>query len=149
MNKGLTRITKTPKLSEKTTSWFILDAKGEVLGRLATVAAKILMGKEKAIFTPGQDQGDHLVIINAKDVSVTGRKENDKMYYRHTGYPGGLKEATLSQLRSSYPDRIIYEAVKGMLPKNRLGHKMIKKLHVFTGSEHSFSDKKLEEVKVG
>lgn len=148
MNKNLTRLTKTPKISERVVAWYIVDAKGQVLGRLSTVVAGLLMGKGKATVTPGQDSGDHVIVVNAKDVATTGKKE-DKPYYRHTGYPGGLKTATLSSLRATYPDRIIKEAVKGMLPKNRLGAAMIKKLHISSGSDHDFSDKKLTEVKLG
>ena len=148
MNKNLTRQTKTPKISEISVGWYLIDAKGQVLGRLSTVVAGLLMGKGKATITPGQDSGDHVIVINAKDIATTGKKD-DKPYFRHTGYPGGLKKATLSELRKTYPDRILKEAIKGMLPKNRLGAAMIKKLHISEGSSHDFSDKKLVEVKLG
>lgn len=148
MNKNLTRQTRTPKISEKSVGWYLIDAKGQVLGRLSTVVAGLLMGKGKATVTPGQDSGDHVIIINAKDIATTGKKD-DKPYYRHTGYPGGLKMATLSELRATYPDRILKAAIKGMLPKNRLGAVMVKKLHISEGSSHDFADKKLVEVKLG
>lgn len=148
MNKNLTRQTQTPTVSERSVSWYLVDAKGQVLGRLSTVVAGLLMGKGKATVTPGQDSGDHVIIINAKDIATTGRKD-DKPYYRHTGYPGGLKMATLSELRSSYPDRILKAAIKGMLPKNRLGAAMITKLHISEGSSHEYTDKNLLEVKLG
>lgn len=148
MNKNLTRQTQTPTISEKSLGWYLVDAKGQVLGRLSTVVAGLLMGKGKATVTPGQDSGDHVIVINAKEIATTGKKD-DKPYYRHTGYPGGLKTATLSELRETYPDRILKEAIKGMLPKNRLGAAMIKKLHISGGSSHDFADKKLVEVKLG
>jgi large subunit ribosomal protein L13 len=148
MTQTLTRITKTPKLAERNSAWFILDAKGVVLGRLASRSAELILGKGKPSFTPGVSLGDHVIIINAKEVAVTGRKES-KSYFRHSGYPGGLKEVTLGRLRQTHPDRIIYEAVKGMLPKTRLGALMIKKLHIYADSEHEFGDKKPVEVKVG
>lgn len=149
MNKTLTRQTKTQSGADKKISWFIMDAKGEILGRLATKAARIVMGKGKPTYTPGQDAGDHLIIINASDVAVTGRKESDKHYYHHSGYPGGLKDANLAKLRSTFPDRIVREAIKGMLPKNRAGSLMIKKLHIYAGSEHEFADRSPVEVTNG
>ncbi len=145
MNKTLTRQTKVNQ--NVTKKWYVIDAKGKVLGRLASVAAEILLGKGKATFTPNQDSGDHVVIINAHDIHLTGRKEA-RVYYRHSGYPGGLKGEKLSNLREENSDRIIRTAVRGMLPKSRLGSVIIKKLHVTGGTEHGFSDKELIEVKI-
>lgn len=119
-------------------SWHLLDAKDEILGRLAGKAARLLMGKNKSSYVPYLDTGDYVVIINAKDVSVTGKKEEQKKYVRHSGFPGGLKEETLSKLRKRKPEDVVIHAVKGMLPKTKLGRQMIKKLHVFATKEHAF-----------
>lgn len=116
--------------------WFVIDAEGKTLGRLSTEVATRLKGKHKAIFTPNQDTGDYIVIINAEKVRVTGSKETQKMYHRHTGYPGGLKSMSLDKLRDYAPERIIEFAVKGMLPRNPLGRQMLSKLKVYAGSEH-------------
>lgn len=116
--------------------WFVIDAEGKTLGRLSTEVASRLKGKHKAIFTPNTDTGDYIVIINAEKVRVTGAKESQKMYYRHTGYPGGLKSMTLAKLRAYAPERIIEFAVKGMLPRNPLGRAMLSKLKVYAGAQH-------------
>jgi len=116
--------------------WFVVDADGKTLGRMAAEIAHRLRGKHKPEYTPHVDTGDYIIVINADKVAVTGAKENDKMYYRHTGYPGGLKETTLGKLRDRAPARIIEKAVKGMLPKNPLGREMYRKLRVYNGSEH-------------
>lgn len=116
--------------------WFVIDAEGKTLGRLSTEVATRLKGKHKAIFTPNTDTGDYIVIINAEKVRVTGAKESQKMYYRHTGYPGGLKSMTLAKLRAYAPERIIEFAVKGMLPRNPLGRAMLSKLKVYAGAQH-------------
>jgi len=116
--------------------WYVVDATGKTLGRLATEVAHRLRGKHKAEFTPHVDTGDYIIIINAENIAVTGRKETDKMYHRHTGYPGGLKSMTLEKLRARAPERIIETAVKGMLPRNPLGRAMFRKLKVYAGSEH-------------
>lgn len=116
--------------------WFVIDAEGKTLGRLSTEVASRLKGKHKAIFTPNTDTGDYIVIINAEKVRVTGSKESQKMYYRHTGYPGGLKSMTLAKLRAYAPERIIEFAVKGMLPRNPLGRAMLSKLKVYAGAQH-------------
>lgn len=149
MIKRLTKQTKTPTKLELKPSWFVIDAKGKVLGRLASQAAQLLMGKGEALQAPGVDQGNHLVVINAKHVTVTGRKEQEKMYYRHSGYPGGLKSATLTSLREGKPERILEQAIKGMLPKSRLGNAIFARLHVFAEADHTYQDRKPEEVKVG
>ncbi len=116
--------------------WYVVDAADKTLGRLATELARRLRGKHKPVFTPHVDTGDYLVVINADKVRVTGKKETDKMYYRHTGYPGGIKSTNLGTLRQEHPERIIETAVKGMLPKNKLGRAMLRKLHVYAGAEH-------------
>jgi len=121
--------------------WHLLDAKGQVLCQIATQAAKLLIGKDKATFTPHVDGGDYVVVINAVEVAVTGKKEQDKMYYRHSGYPGGLKETNLANLRQKSPERIIEIAVKGMLPKNKLQKPRLNRLKVFADNDHPYQDK--------
>lgn len=116
--------------------WYVVDASGKTLGRLASELASRLRGKHKASYTPHVDTGDHLIVLNAGKIRVTGQKMTDKFYHHHTGYMGGLKTTTLEKLLAKHPERAIQFAVKGMLPKNPLGRKMFKKLHVFAGSEH-------------
>ena len=116
--------------------WYVVDATDKILGRLATQVARRLRGKHKPEYTPHVDTGDYIVIINADKVRVTGRKLQDKTYYRHTGYPGGIKETTLDKLLASHPTRVLEKAIKGMLPKNPLGRAMYRKLKVYAGSEH-------------
>jgi large subunit ribosomal protein L13 len=116
--------------------WFVVDAEGKTLGRLATQLAHRLRGKHKADYSPHVDMGDHLVVVNADKVKVTGRKLTDKMYYHHTGYIGGIKSIALEKLLKEHPERAIEFAVKGMLPKNILGRRMFRKLHVFAGANH-------------
>lgn len=128
--------TYSAKPSEVRREWLVIDATDKVLGRLATDIARRLRGKHKPEYTPHVDTGDHVVVVNAEKVHVTGRKATDKVYYRHTGYPGGIKSQTFAELRDSYPERIIETAVKGMLPRNPLGRAMFKKLHVYAGPEH-------------
>ncbi|RMD51756.1 MAG: 50S ribosomal protein L13 [Candidatus Thermofonsia bacterium] len=117
-------------------SWYIVDAEGQNLGRLATRIAAVLRGKHKPIYSPSVDCGDFVVVINAEKIAVTGNRMEKKKYYRHSGYPGGLKEISLRHQLERYPERVISLAVKGMLPKNALGRKMFKKLKVYAGSEH-------------
>lgn len=117
-------------------SWYIVDAEGQNLGRLATRIAAVLRGKHKPIYSPSVDCGDFVVVINAEKIAVTGNRMEKKRYYRHSGYPGGLKEISLRHQLERYPERVISLAVKGMLPKNALGRKMFKKLKVYAGSEH-------------
>lgn len=128
--------TRATKAKEVKRSWHLLDAKGQILGRLASQAAQLLMGKDKPNYAPYLDMGDYVVVINAKEIGVTGKKEKQKIYQRYSGYPGGLKEETLEQLRERRPEEIIRHAVKGMLPRGKLGRRMITKLHVYSGSEH-------------
>jgi len=117
-------------------SWYVIDAEGQTLGRLATQVASRLRGKHKTEYTPHIDTGDYIVVVNAEKVKVTGRKASDKTYYRHTGHPGGLKEATFTQMIERSPEKVIELAVKGMLPRNRLGRAMYRKLKVYAGQEH-------------
>lgn len=116
--------------------WFVVNAENKVLGRLASEIAKRLRGKHKAVYTPHVDTGDYIIVINAEKIHVTGRKETAKMYYHHSGYPGGIKEIRLDKLRQKAPERIIQNAVKGMLPKGPLGREIYRKLKVYVGSEH-------------
>ena len=116
--------------------WYVVDATGKTLGRLASELARRLRGKHKAAYTPNVDTGDYLIVLNAAKVHVTGRKLTDKLYHHHTGYMGGLKTTSLEKLLQKHPERAIEFAVKGMLPKNPLGRKMFKKLHVFNGAQH-------------
>lgn len=124
--------------------WFVVDAEGERLGRLASEVATILRGKHKPTYTPHVDTGDHIVIINAEKIELTGSKLENKMYYRHSGFPGGLKERNAAEMREHYSERMIELAVKGMLPKGALGRQMAKKLHVYKGSEHNNQAQKPE-----
>ena len=117
-------------------SWYVIDAEGQTLGRLATEVARRLRGKHKTEYTPHVDTGDYIVVVNAEKVKVTGRKASDKMYYRHTGYPGGLKESNFTQMIERSPEKVIELAVKGMLPRNPLGRAMYRKLKVYAGQEH-------------
>jgi large subunit ribosomal protein L13 len=117
-------------------SWWLIDADNKTLGRLATEVAHRLRGKHKPEYTPHVDTGDYIVIVNAEKVRVTGNKETDKFYWRHTGYPGGIKSANVATMREKHPERIIEKAVKGMLPRNPLGRAMFKKLKVYAGAEH-------------
>jgi large subunit ribosomal protein L13 len=116
--------------------WYVVDASGQTLGRLATRVARVLRGKHKPVYSPSVDTGDYVIVVNAERIHVTGRKLDQKIYYRHTGYPGGLKEITLRNLLQKHPTRVIEHAVRGMLPKNRLGRRMFKKLKVYAGPDH-------------
>jgi large subunit ribosomal protein L13 len=116
--------------------WFVVDAEGQTLGRLASQIAAVLRGKHKPTFSPSVDAGDYVIVINAEKIVTTGNRLDQKKYYTHSGYVGGLKERTLREQLERYPDRVIYLAVKGMLPKNVLGRKMIRKLKVYAGPEH-------------
>ncbi|MFC7061856.1 50S ribosomal protein L13 [Halobacillus seohaensis] len=116
--------------------WYVVDAAGQTLGRLSSEVASILRGKNKPTYTPHVDTGDHVIIINAGEIELTGNKINDKIYYRHSTHPGGLKQRTANEMRTKYPEQMLELAVKGMLPKGSLGRKMGKKLHVYAGTEH-------------
>jgi large subunit ribosomal protein L13 len=116
--------------------WYVIDAEGKTLGRLASEVASILRGKHKPTFTPHVDTGDHVILINASKIHLTGKKLTDKIYYRHSMHPGGLKSRTALEMRTNYPERMLELAIKGMLPKNSLGRQIFKKLNVYAGSEH-------------
>lgn len=116
--------------------WYVVDAEGQTLARLSTEVASLLRGKHKPTYTPHVDTGDHVIIINAEKIHLTGNKLDDKIYYRHSNHPGGLKSRTANEMRTKYPEQMLEIAVKGMLPKNKLGRKMIKKLNVYRGAEH-------------
>ena len=141
--------TYSPKASEIERKWYIIDASGKSLGRVATEAAKLLRGKHKPTFTPNQDVGDHVIIINCKDAVLTGHKLDQKMYRHHSGYIGGMKETSARVMMENSPEKAMFLAIKGMLPHNRLGNQMVKKLRVYAGSEHENAAQKPEvwEVK--
>jgi len=128
--------------------WYLIDASDKTLGRLASKVAKILMGKNKSVWTPNVDTGDFVVIVNASKVKVTGRKLDDKTYYRHSGYLGGLKKETLRSLMDRKPETVVTLAVRGMLPKTKLGRQMIKKLKVYRGGEHPHKAQNPEQIEV-
>ncbi|MFN4227216.1 MAG: 50S ribosomal protein L13 [Candidatus Ratteibacteria bacterium] len=145
-----TQIAKKEQIKRK---WYLVDADGQILGRLASKVAKILMGKHKPIYTPNVDTGDFVIVINAEKIRVTGKKLTDKIYYKHTGYLGHLKEEKLISLLNRRPEAVIRFAVEGMLPKNSLGRKMLKKLKVYRGENHPHQAQKpekldLKEVKI-
>lgn len=125
-----------PKNEELTSEWFIVDANGKTLGRLASEIAKVLLGKHKPAYTPGVPVGDYVVVVNCERIEVTGNKLDDKKYYHHTGYPGGIKEINLRRLLETNPDRVITKAVKGMLPKNVHGRRLLKRMKVYAGPDH-------------
>ena len=124
--------------------WYVVDAAGQTLGRLSSEIAKVLRGKNKPIYTPHVDCGDYVIVINAEKVAVTGKKRQEKIYKRHSGYPGGLKEVTFDKLQAKDPEEIIRHAVKGMMPKGPLGRQMYKKLKVYTGPDHKHAAQKPE-----
>jgi large subunit ribosomal protein L13 len=128
--------TYSPKASELQHNWYVVDATDKILGRLATEVAVYLRGKHKPEFAPHMDNGDFVIVVNADKIKVTGNKLTQKKYYRHSGYPGGLKETNLNTLLGTKPERVIEHAVKGMLPKNALGRAIFKKLKVYAGSDH-------------
>lgn len=130
------RRTYSAKSSTVTRKWYVVDAEGKTLGRLATAIAATLRGKHKPIYTPHVDTGDFVIVLNAGKVKVTGDKETQKVYYRHSNYPGGLKATTLKDMRQRHPDRIIEEAVRGMLPRTALGKQQLRKLKIYDGTDH-------------
>ena len=139
-----------PKASEIERKWFVVDANGENLGRLATRIAAVLLGKHKPTFTPGVEMGDYVVVVNAERITVTGTKttskKDSKMYYRHSGYPGGLKSISLRDQLKNHPDRVMRAAVWGMLPHNRMGRSVIKRLKIYAGPEHPHGMQKPETL---
>ena len=128
--------TFSPKPADVKREWFVVDATDKILGRLASEIAHVLKGKHKPIYATHVDVGDHVIVVNAEKVRVTGKKAEQKVYYRHTGYPGGLKSTPFSKMMSDHPERILRKAIWGMLPHNRLGRSMFKKLRVYAGPEH-------------
>ena len=126
--------------------WYIVDADGKILGRMASEIARVLRGKNKVIFTPNADTGDFVIVINAKGVRLSGHKLDDKIYYRHTNYPGGIRSRTAADLLDNKPEDLIHLAVKGMLPKNRLGRKLAAKLKVYSGAEHPHEAQKPKQL---
>ena len=124
--------------------WYVVDAEGQTLGRLSSEIAKVLRGKNKPVFTPHIDTGDYVIVVNAEKIKVTGKKMEQKIYYNHSDYVGGMKETTLKEMMDKKPERVIELAVKGMLPKGPLGRSMIKKLHVYAGPEHNHAAQKPE-----
>jgi large subunit ribosomal protein L13 len=128
--------TYTARAEKIEREWFLVDAEGKTLGRLASEIAQVLRGKHKPIYTPHLDCGDYVIVVNAGKVRVTGRKLDQKMYYRYSGYPGGLKSISLRNQLQKHPERVLQAAVRGMLPKNRLGRKMLKKLKIYAGDSH-------------
>ena len=128
--------TTSIRADEINREWFIVDAEGQTLGRLASEIAQIIRGKKKPFYTPHMDMGDFVVVVNAEKVKVTGNKEKDKSYFRHSGFPGGVTQISLQKVRQDFPERIITNAVKGMLPHNRLGKQLLTHLKVYSGTEH-------------
>ncbi|MGE0771603.1 MAG: 50S ribosomal protein L13 [Cyclobacteriaceae bacterium] len=128
--------------------WVLVDAKGKVLGRVASEIARIIRGKNKVSFTPHVDTGDHVVVINAEKVRMTGKKWNNRLLFTHSGFPGGQRELTPSMIRSKHPERLVEHAVRGMLPKNRLGRELFRSLHVYAGTEHPHAAQQPKEIKI-
>ena len=145
---GIVMKTYMPNEATIERKWYVVDATGLTLGRLASEVAKVLRGKNKPIFTPHADTGDYVVVVNAEKIVVTGKKMSDKIYYRHSDYVGGMKEATLKEMLDKKPEKVIELAVKGMLPKGPLGRKMYTKLFVYAGAEHPHAAQKPEELKL-
>jgi large subunit ribosomal protein L13 len=136
------------KPAEVERKWYVIDAEGKNLGRLSSQVASILRGKNKPIYTPHVDTGDYVIVINAEKVAVTGKKLHDKIYKRHTGYPGGLREMTLEEMLAKHPEQVIRHAVKGMMPNGKLGRQMYKKLKVYAGPEHDHAAQKPEVLDI-
>ena len=136
--------TYMPNPTKVERKWYVVDAEGQTLGRLCAEVAKVLRGKNKPIFTPHEDTGDYVIVVNAEKIKVTGRKLDQKIYYRHSEYVGGMKETTLRELLAKKPEKVIELAVKGMLPKGPLGRAMLTKLHVYAGAEHPHAAQKPE-----
>ena len=136
------------KKSDIEKDWWVADAEGQILGRFASKIAQVLRGKHKVNFTPHMDMGDFVVVINADKIQVTGKKETDKTYFRHTGYPGGGKETSLAEFRRKKPERIVENAVKGMLPHNRLGRSILSHLKVYAGADHPHAAQQPQSLKL-
>ncbi len=147
--KAQTFHTWSPKASEIQREWLVVDADSQILGRLATQIAMLLRGKHKPTFAPHVDNGDFVVVLNAEKIQVTGKKPEQKMYYSYSGYPGGLKAISYKQLHQRHPERVIKFAVKGMLPKSRLGRKLMKKLHIYAGTRHPHTAQQPRQYQIG
>ncbi len=140
------KVTKSIQEEELQRDWYVVDAQGQTLGRLASQIATVLRGKHKPTYTPHTDCGDYVIIVNADKIHVTGQKMTQKMYYRHSGYPGGLKEVMLRDQLQKFPDRVLEQAVRGMLPKNKLGRRMFKKLKIYAGPNHPHQAQQPKEL---
>ena len=141
-------LTSSIKKDDIKRDWYVVDADNKILGRLASEIAQVIRGKRKPFYTPNLDMGDFVVVINAEKVAVSGKKEEQKKYFKHSGYPGGDKEISLSHIRSTQPEKIIYNAVRGMLPHNKLGRKLIKHLKVYTGSKHPHASQEPKSLNI-
>lgn len=140
--------TYTPKATEIERVWWVVDAEDRVLGRLASEIARVLRGKHKPMYTPHLDTGDYVIVVNAEKIRLTGKKEQQKSYFRHSGYVGGGKHIPFTEMREKHPERVIELAVKGMLPKNNLGRLMLKKLKVYAGPEHPHEAQQPEQLEI-
>ncbi|PLX71892.1 MAG: 50S ribosomal protein L13 [Desulfuromonas sp.] len=140
--------TQIAKKAELQKNWYVVDLEGKILGRAATEIARVLRGKHKPIFTPSVDTGDFVIVVNADKVCLTGNKLSQKVYHRHSGYPGGLKSVTAAKLLEKQPDELIRKAVKGMLPKNKLGRQMFRKLKIYCGGEHPHQAQQPKQLEV-
>ncbi len=145
---GMSTFMATAKQVAADDRWHLIDAEGQVLGRIATLAARLLQGKHKAVYTPFLDAGDHVVVINAKKVKLTGRKEDQKIYRQHSGYEGGLREVRARLVRQRHPERLVEDAIHGMLPKTKLGAAMYRKLKVYAGPDHPHTAQKPSKLEV-
>ena len=144
----MTEKTFSPSASEIQRNWYLVDADGKTLGRLASEIARVLRGKHKPSFSPHMDMGDHVVVINAEKIRVTGRKAEQKVYYRHTGYPGGIRETPYARMLEKHPERILKKAIWGMLPHNVLGRQSFKKLRVYAGPDHRHEAQKPQSLEL-
>jgi large subunit ribosomal protein L13 len=138
--------TYVPSATDVRNDWYLLNAEDQVLGRLATRAAVVLMGKHKPDYTPFLKTGDHVIVVNAQKIKVTGNKEEQKKYYRHSGYPGGIKETNVKELRAKHPERIVESAILGMLPKNKVGKQLARRLKVYAGEQHPHEAQQPKEM---
>ena len=140
--------TYTPRAGDVDRKWFVVDAEGKVLGRLASEIVSVLKGKHKPTYSPHMDMGDHVVVVNAEKVRLTGRKAEQKVYYRHTGYPGAIRSTSIERMLADHPERVLQKAVRGMLPHNILGRKMFRKLRVYAGPDHRHSAQQPQPLEV-
>lgn len=141
--------TLIPKQDRQNQKWYLIDAEGKILGRMATKIAGLLRGKDNPLFTPHLDMGAYVVVVNAEKAALTGMKLTQKKYYSYTGYPGGLKVTTVAELLAKHPERVFKKAVRGMLPRNRLGGRLHQKLFVYTGANHPHAAQKPEKIDIG